>query len=408
MRAIRARAVTGAFLCAVFFLLAGARTTDAPAAHSIRPMPGAPDPRLMVLTSADLRGARVARQAYYKDGEFPSAISYGREFEDGGSGSVPLPYVDSEAAVGTSARSTTQYVAQLRRLLASKGGRKLIIDSFEEEFPTGSIVSNAQVGRPRNLGVGAGSFDLLITVRILGLRTDLHISIFRVERALGGLVTVGTPGRRVPLSVMTRLAKVMAARMIVQLAPRSTAPPTVTGTAAVGQTLTATTGTWAGAPTTFAAQWERCDSAGASCVAISGATNPTYVVTDADVGSALRVSVTARNAVGTATAASAPTAAVQATGPPTNTALPTITGTAQVGQTLTATTGAWNGSPTGFAFQWQRCSATGTSCVDLPGATGGTYVVTAGDAGSTIRVVVTATNSIGSASAASAPAPVVS
>ena len=361
----------------------------------------------MVLRSADLRGARVRRQAYYKDGEFSSAISYGREFENGGSGSAPLPYVDSEAAVGTSARSTMQYVTQLRRLLASEGGRKLIVDSFEEEFPTGGIVSNAQVGRPRNLGVGAGSFDLLVTVRVLGLRTDLHISIFRVERVLGGLVAVGAPGRRLPLSAMTRLAKVMTARMTVQLAPRSTAPPTVTGTAAVGRTLTATTGTWAGAPTTFAPQWERCDSSGASCIAIPRATNPTYVVTDADVGSALRVSVTARNAVGAATAASAPTAAVQATGAPTNTALPTITGTVQVGQTLRATTGAWNGSPTSFAFQWQRCSATGTSCGELPGATGGTYVVTAGDAGSTTRVVVTATNSVGSTSAASEPTPVV-
>ena len=190
--------IASAALAAAFLLLAGARTTDAPAAPSIRPAPGAPDPRLMVLTSADLRDARVTRQAYYKDGEFPSAISYGREFEDGGSGSVSLPYVDSEAAVGTSARSTKQYVAQLRRLLASKGGRKLIVDSFEEEFPTGSIVSNVHVGRPRSLGVGAGSFDLLVTVRVLGLRTDLHLSIFQVERVLGGVVIVGAPGRRVP------------------------------------------------------------------------------------------------------------------------------------------------------------------------------------------------------------------
>jgi hypothetical protein len=361
----------------------------------------------MVLTSPDLRGARVTRQAYYKDTEFPTAISYGREFEDGGSGSVPLPYVDSEAAVGTSARTTTLAVAQLRRLLASKGGRKLIVDSFAEEFPTGSIVSNLEVGRPRNLGVGAGSFDLLITVRVLGLRTDLHVSVFRVERVLGGLLTVGAPGRRVPLSVMTRLAKVMAARMSVQLVPRSTAPPTVIGTAAVGQTLTATTGTWAGAPTSFTPRWERCDSSGGSCTAIPGATNPTYVVTDADVGSALRVSVTARNAVGAATAASAATAAVQATDAPTNTDPPTIAGTAQVGQTLMATTGAWNGSPTGFAFQWQRCSDAGASCLDLPGATSGTYVVTAADVGSTIRVVATATNAVGSASAVSGPTPVV-
>ncbi len=179
----------------------------------------------------------MTRQAYYKDDEFPSAISYGREFEDGASGSVSLPYVDSEAAVGTSARSTTRYVVQLRRLFASKGGRKLIVESFEEELLTGGVVSSVQVGRPRNLGVGAGSFDVLITVRAEGLRTDLHLSIFRVERVLGGLLTVGVAGRRVPLSAMTQLARVMAARMTVQLAPRATAAPTVTGTAAVGQTL---------------------------------------------------------------------------------------------------------------------------------------------------------------------------
>ena len=55
----------------------------------------------------------------------------------------------------------------------------------------------------------------------------------------------------------------------------------------------------------------------------------------------------------------------RAVGAPTNTTLPTITGTAQVGQTLTASTGAWDGSPTSFAFQWQRCSAAGTSCVSI-------------------------------------------
>jgi hypothetical protein len=357
----------------------------------------------MVLTPGDLRGATVTWQAYYRDGEFPSAISYGREFEDGGSGSTPLPYVDSEAAVGTSARSTTQYVVRLRRLFASEGGRKLIADSFAEEFPTGGTVSKLRVGRPRNLGAGAGSFDVLLTVRILGLRTDAHISIFRVERALGGLLAVGAPGRRVRLSVMTRLAKVMAGRMTVELAPRSTSPPTITGAAAVGQTLTATMGTWGGAPTSFAPQWERCDREGASCSAIPGATGPTYLVVEADVGSRLRVSVTARNAVSVATASSEATAAVQATGAPTNTVLPVITGIAQIGQTLAATTGTWTGGPPSFAFQWQRCPPVGTACLDLADATGGTYLVTTGDVGSTIRVTVTATNSLGSAAAASEP-----
>ena len=402
---MRARAATCAMLGTVLLLAIGAAADAAPG--QVRPAPGAPDPRAMVLTSADLGGARVTRQAYYRENEIPSVISYGREFEDGASGSVPLPYADSEAVVGTSVRTTAQYVAQVRRLFASKAGRRLIVDSFEEEFPTGGIVSNVQVGRPRSLGVGAGSFDLLITVRVLGLRTDLHLAIFRVERALGGLVTVGGPGRRVPLGVMTRLARLMAARMTAELSPRSTAAPTVAGTASVGQTLTATTGSWAGAPTSLLPQWQRCDPAGASCVEVPGATVPTYLVTEADVGSALRVNVTARNSVGAASAASVPTAVVQATGAPTNAALPAISGNAQVGQTLTATTGSWNGSPTGFAFQWQRCSTTGESCLDLPGATGGTYVVAAGDAGSTIRVVVTATNALGGTSAASAPTAVV-
>jgi hypothetical protein len=74
--------------------------------------------------------------------------------------------------------------------------------------------------------------------------------------------------------------------------------------------LSASTGSWTGAPTGFAYQWERCDSAGANCAAIAGASGPTYVVTAADVGFRLRVVVTATNAGGAGTSASAPTAPV--------------------------------------------------------------------------------------------------
>ena len=131
------------------------------------------------------------------------------------------------------------------------------------------------------------------------------------------------------------------------------------------------------------------------------------MVAGADLGATLRVSVTARNTTGSATAVSAPTAVVQDLGLPVSTSPPTITGTAQVGQTLTAGTGTWAGSPTSFAFQWQRYSSGGASCVDIAGAVGGTYLVAAGDAGSTLRVVVTATNAVGSTAAASAPTPAV-
>ena len=82
---------------------------------------------------------------------------------------------------------------------------------------------------------------------------------------------------------------------------------------------------------------------------------------------------------------------------PDNTVLPAITGTATVGETLTASTGTWSGSPTpSYAYQW---FADGES---IPGATADTYDLTAGEEGTVITVQVTASNVNGSASAISA------
>jgi len=389
-------------------LLLAAGATGAPSAGSIRPAPGTPDPKKMVLTPADLGGAKVTFQRYYKDREFPSVISYERELEDGRLGSTLLPYVGNGADVGTSVVTTTRFLADLRRLFGSKEFRAFLAQTFADEVPIGGLASNLQIGRPRNLGVGTGSFDIPISMKLLGLRTELHIAVFKVERVLGLVTAVGMPGRRLPVSVMTRLAKIMAGRMSAELVPRNSALPTISGNVAVSQTLTASTGTWTQSPTSFAYQWQRCDPTGASCTDIAGAVSQSYVAADADVGSTLRAAVTARNAAGAATAVSAPTSTVSAAGAPTNTSLPTISGTPQVGQTLTAGTGSWAGSPTSFAYQWQRCNAGGTGCVDVAGATATTYVLGTADAGATIRVVVTATNAAGPASAASAATAVVS
>lgn len=81
---------------------------------------------------------------------------------------------------------------------------------------------------------------------------------------------------------------------------------------------------------------------------------------------------------------------------------PTIAGTAQQGQTLTATPGTWSAPDATFAYRWQRCDAAGANCVDVPGASAQTYAVTPADAGATLHVVVTATNRFGSAPATSA------
>jgi hypothetical protein len=86
---------------------------------------------------------------------------------------------------------------------------------------------------------------------------------------------------------------------------------------------------------------------------------------------------------------------------PTNTTLPTITGTAQQGQTLTAHNGSWTGEPTGFAYQWQRCDSTGANCSPIATATAQTYLLVAADVGSTLRVAVTASNAGGNSTPAS-------
>jgi hypothetical protein len=191
-------------------------------------------------------------------------------------------------------------------------------------------------------------------------------------------------------------------------APTNTEAPAVTGTPQVGQTLTSSTGTWTGdAPITFAFQWLRCDANGNNCNPIAGATNPTYTVVQADVGNTIRSHVTATNAAGSATAQSA---AVAPTSPnaPANTVAPTITGTPQEGQTVTANPGTWTGTaPIAFTYQWHRCNPAGEACAPIPGATSQNYAVTTADVGHTLRVAVTGTNAQGSASVASAQTAVV-
>ena len=95
-------------------------------------------------------------------------------------------------------------------------------------------------------------------------------------------------------------------------------------------------------------------------------------------------------------------------GPPTNRVVPATTGTTTEDQTLTADTGTWVGSsPIAYGYQWQRCNASGASCTNISGAASSTYALKAADVGSTVRVVVTASNAAGSTSASSTPTQVI-
>ena len=172
----------------------------------------------------------------------------------------------------------------------------------------------------------------------------------------------------------------------------ATGAPTIGGTARVGETLTADTSGITDEDglddASFSYQWLAGD------VETTGATNATYTLADADRGKAIRVRVSFTDDAGNEeTLTSAATAAVAAKPNSQATGAPTISGTAQVGETLTAGTagisdedGLENAS---FSHQWL---AGGT---DISGATGSSYILTADEEGLTIRVRVSFTDDAG-------------
>ncbi|MBV9800204.1 MAG: metallophosphoesterase [Solirubrobacterales bacterium] len=232
-----------------------------------------------------------------------------------------------------------------------------------------------------------------------------HYSLLRTAEDLLGLPALGNAASASPMESAFGLT---GSPPPPPSPPANTALPAISGTAQQGQTLTAANGSWTNSPTAYAYQWEDCDSSGANCASISGATSSSYGLGSGDVGHTIRVVVTASNAGGQGVATSTQTATVTATAatPPSNTALPAISGTAQAGQTLTTSNGTWTGTPPlSYAYQWQRCSSSG-SCQNV-GTNASTYSLTASDVGSTIRATVTASNAGGSSSATSPASAVV-
>jgi hypothetical protein len=90
-------------------------------------------------------------------------------------------------------------------------------------------------------------------------------------------------------------------------------------------------------------------------------------------------------------------------GLPANTSPPVVSGTAVQSQTLSATQGSWTQVPTRYAYQWLRCSASGTGCQAISSATSATYATVAADNGDTLEIRVSATNSRGTTAAVSKP-----
>ncbi len=213
------------------------------------------------------------------------------------------------------------------------------------------------------------------------------------------LVTVSNPDATVPVPSNPT-------GVVLSSPPANNSLPTIRGIAQRGNTLSSTTGAWAGTGNTFTLQWQRSADSGITWTNITGATGAIYAIQAPDEGDVLRLMVTAANPDGSASAASPASATVIAS-PPVNTAAPVVTGTPQRTATLTATSGSWSGAGVTVAYQWQRSADNGTTWTNIAGAIKVAYTAAAADEGDVVRALVTATNADGSVAAGSAPSPVI-
>lgn len=174
------------------------------------------------------------------------------------------------------------------------------------------------------------------------------------------------------------------ANVLVPEAPVNVVPPVISGTVAIGQTLTLTSvGTWTGLPApTYLYQW-RVDGA-----FIAGEVGTTIVVQAGTENGVYDCIVTGVNIAGSDAAESND---LSGAAPPINLTAPVISGTVRIGSTLSTTDGSWSNSPTSYTYQWTRDGS------PIGSATSNTYVVVSTDINAEIECEVTAINGAGSA-----------
>jgi hypothetical protein len=381
-------------------LAAGVLATTAGAQRAFGPPPGGPLLDGMALAVGDFpAGAKVGYQGYVKpDKSLGVAAEYDRAFKPLSVrlGTRRLVAVESDVVLLGSVGDANTFTFAFRLFLSALEPRdvKAVVAPLKTTY--------VKIGNPFGLRAGDASAAARARIGTRAGEVQAVFAVVQVGRVAVPFYFVGAPRAALGTADAVRLGRIIVAHTRRGLVPSNTASPKVSGDPHVGQTLTAAPGTWRNAPKAFAYTWSRCDLTASGCTAIPGATGRTYVPGADDAGSTIVVTVRAANAYGSASGTSGATPAVSVAGAPASTAPPTISGTAAQGQTLTAAAGTWSGEPTALAYQWRRCTAKGTGCLDVDGATDSTYAVTAADSGFRLRVVVTATNAAGPGVAISA------
>lgn len=242
--------------------------------------------------------------------------------------------------------------------------------AYQWELCDGAGANCADIDGARDASYTPAPGDVGSTLRVKVVATNDNGSSAPVESAASAPVTGGMPVNQTL--------------------------PTIDGTAQQDNLLLADPGTWSGNPTSYSYQWRRCDPGNSSsCTDIADATDDFYFPTPEDVGYRLVVRVIATNAAGDSGPADSAATDVVLPPPPENLTFPTISGSAQVGATLNADPGEWNGNPTSYSYQWFSCDVNFDDCPNIAGATDQSYVIGAAELDRYIGVEVVATNQNG-------------
>jgi hypothetical protein len=264
-----------------------------------------PDVAAMNLQASDVPGAKMVNDHAVAEPGFLGAQFRSFVFSKPNSG-ARLIGLESETLLASTSSKAAPFVSDNEKFFRSTAGRKAFIASVAKQAKVKPQA--VRLGQPHQVPGYDQGFEVATSVGIKGGRVYENLIIVRLDRVLVQLLESGS--RPIGAATTGKYTSAIAHHIATELAPKTVSAPTVSGTAQQGQTLTAAPGTWTATDATFAYQWQRCDTAGANCADVPGATAQTYTVTAPDVGTTLHVVVTATNRFGAAPAASVQTAVV--------------------------------------------------------------------------------------------------
>jgi hypothetical protein len=266
-----------------------------------------PDVAAMNLQATDVPGAKLVTERAVKEKGYVAANDRTYTFTSP-NGSSRLILVEAETKLAATASVPTSDLTLIETAFRSQLGHKLFIATIAKaaKVKPAAVV----VGKLRKAAGYDQGFLMPLSFPVHGRRVYGTIAYLRLDRVGAFIYEVGL--RPVTAGATGKFMTALAGHIGTELAPIAVSPPTIAGTAAQGQTLTASPGAWTAPDAAFTYQWQRCDATGANCVAVPGATAQTYAVTAADAGATLVVVVTATNRFGAPSAPSVATAVVPA------------------------------------------------------------------------------------------------